>query len=428
MIFSRRIFNLSKNELRLARSSFLYFFFLMSSYFILRPVRDEMGIEAGVDNMQWLFTGTFTVMLFIIPIFGFLMKKVPRHQLLPKIYVFFITNILLFYLLFKITPSPILAACFFIWLSVFNLFVISIFWSFNADLFSSEQAKRLYGPISAGGSCGAIFGPLIATYCVGLVGINNLLLISAGLLAIATLFLVDLVKKSKKSREVNFKTASISSVWQGLLLMRRSLFLKQIGLFILLYTSVSTFLYFEQAHIISDAFTSSADRTFYFGTRDLLVNSFTLILQFFLTERFLRKAGIVIALMIVPLIAVAGFLSLGLHQAVITLLIVQVLYRSLNFSIQRPSRELLFTGLTIHEKYNSKNFIDTVIYRGGDAISGWLFTGLNALISSLHVISLLAVPIAAVWMLTGFSIGKIFNAKTAKADNYERIIISKKSA
>ncbi len=429
MTLIQRAFNISKTEWRLVRSSFLYFFFLMSSYFILRPVRDEMGISAGVDNMQWLFTGTFIVMLFIIPVFGFLMKKVPRHQLLPKIYVFFIANILFFYLLFKITTSPVLAACFFIWLSVFNLFVISIFWSFNADLFDSEQAKRLYGPIAAGGSCGAICGPLIATYCVGLVGVNNLLLISAGLLLIATFFLIDLVKKSKKTQTDNLKTVSISSVWQGLLLLRRSPFLKQIGLFILLYTSVSTFLYFEQAHIISEAFTSSADRTFYFGTRDLLVNSLTLILQFFLTERFLRKAGIVIALMIVPFIAAAGFLSLGLHQGVITLLIVQVLYRSLNFSIQRPSRELLFTGLTVHEKYNSKNFIDTVIYRGGDAISGWLFTGLNTLISSLHIISLFAVPIAAVWMLTGFRIGKMFNVITSKTNNHENpIIISKKSA
>ncbi|MEO9482369.1 MAG: MFS transporter [Ekhidna sp.] len=429
MVIFLRTFNIKTEEWKVVRSSFLYFFFLMSSYFILRPVRDEMGIQAGVENMQWLFTGTFAVMLFIIPVFGYLMKKVSRHRLLLKIYLFFGLNILAFYLLFLVVPSPILAASFFIWLSVFNLFVISIFWSFNADIFDSEQAKRLYGPIAAGGSCGAIFGPLVATYCVGFMGINNLLLISVFFLLIATFFLGHLMKAAKRSKEVNLQTSPISSIWHGLILIRRSPFLKQVGLFILLYTSISTFLYFEQAHIISEAFTSSEDRTFYFGTRDLLVNSLTLILQFFITERFIRKAGITIALMIVPLIAVAGFFTLGLHQAVIALLIVQVLYRSFNFSIQRPSREILFTRLSVHEKYNSKNFIDTVIYRGGDAISGWLFAGLNAIIHSISLISLLAVPIAAAWMLTGFRLGKMFNAIPSKTDNYEeQTIIQKKSA
>ncbi|WP_436517764.1 NTP/NDP exchange transporter [Ekhidna sp. To15] len=401
----------------------------MSSYFILRPVRDEMGIQAGVANMQWLFTGTFVAMLFIIPVFGYLMKKVSRDQLLPRIYIFFTSNILLFYLLFLTTSSQLLAAGFFIWLSVFNLFVISIFWSFNADIFNAEQAKRLYGPIAAGGSLGALFGPLMATFCVGFVGINNLLLISAGFLLIATLFLKDLVSKSQKSREVSLDTKSLASVWQGLILMWRSPFLKQIGVFILLYTSVSTFLYFEQAHIISGAYSSSTDRTFYFGTRDLLVNSLTLILQFFVTERFIRKVGIAIAMMIVPAIAALGFLSLGLAQSVTVLLIIQVLYRSLNFSIQRPSREMLFTRLTVYEKYNSKNFIDTVIYRGGDALSGWLFAGLSAVISSLQLISLLAIPIAGVWMIIGRRIGRKFEKVSIKTDNYENeSIISKKSA
>lgn len=401
----------------------------MSSYFILRPVRDEMGIQAGIDNMQWLFTGTFLVMLFIIPVFGYLMKKIPRHQLLLKIYFFFIAIILLYYLLFGLTTSGLLSASFFIWLSVFNLFVISIFWSFNADIFDAEQAKRLYGPIAAGGSMGAICGPLIATFFVQFIGINNLLLVSGGFLLIATFFLKDLIHQSKRSKEVSLETNSLTSVWQGLHLMMKSSFLRQIGLFILLYTSVSTFLYFEQAHIVSKAFTSSIERTSFFGTRDLLVNSITLILQFFVTERLIRKAGIASALMIVPIIAAVGFLFLGLAQTVTTLLIVQVLYRSLNFSIQRPSREILFTKLTVHEKYNSKNFIDTVIYRGGDTLSGWLFAGLSAIISSLQFISFLVIPLAAVWVFVGNKLGKTFNNISTKIDNYEReTIVAKKSA
>lgn len=429
MVQLRKAFNISKGEWPLVRSSFLFFFFLMSSYFILRPVRDEMGIQAGVANMQWLFTGTFVSMLLIIPVFGYLMKKVPRHKLIVGIYVFFTTNIVLFYFLFWFGSSWHLSAIFFVWLSVFNLFAISIFWSFNADIFDSDQAKRLFGPIAAGGSVGAISGPLITAFCVGFVGINNLLLISAGFLLASTYFLKNLVRKSKQSDDVNLHFASLSSIWQGLQLVWRSPFLKKIGLFILLYTSVSTFLYFEQAHIISNAFSSSSDRTFYFGTRDLLVNSLTLILQFFATQRFLKRYGIAVALMVVPAIAVLGFLSLGLLQNVTILLIVQVLYRSLNFSIQRPTRELLFTNLTIHEKYNSKNFIDTVIYRGGDALSGWLFAGLSAIISSLQLISLMTIPLAGAWLFVGNRIGRKFTNISTKTENYENeTIISKKSA
>lgn len=429
MVLIQRVFNISSGEWRQMFSSFLYFFFLMSGYFMLRPIRDEMGIKAGVDNMQWLFTGTFLVMVLIIPAFGFLMQRVPRYRLLPRIYLFFTGNIILFYFFFQWISSNFLSAAFFIWLSVFNLFVISIFWSFNADIFNSEQAKRLYGPIAAGGSSGAIFGPLMATLLVNFIGVLNLLLVSAGMLLVATYFLKELIRKSGRTNDNELKANTQTSIWQGLLLLWRSPFLKQIGLFILFYTSISTFLYFEQAHIISNAFTSSIDRTTYFGTRDLLVNSFTLLLQFFLAERIIRKVGITVALIVVPSIAILGFGALGIHQSVVVLLIIQILYRSLNFSIQRPAREMLFTRLTVHEKYNSKNFIDTVIYRGGDALSGWLFATLNAIISSLQVISFLAIPIAMGWLWSALKIGKMFNSVSLKiSKNENQTNITKKSA
>ncbi len=425
-----RVFNLSREEMRLVSASFSYFFFLMSSYFILRPVRDEMGIQAGVENMQWLFTGTFLVMLIIVPIFGYLIKKIPRNLLLIRIYLFFAGNILLYFFLFQWVPSGFIYASFFIWLSVFNLFVISIFWSFHADIFSPDQAKRLFGPIAAGGSTGAICGPLIATSLVGTIGIINLLLISTILLLVATYFLKLLITKTSESGSHHLTIYTSKSIWQGLILMWHSPFLKQLGLFILLYTSVSTFLYFEQAHIISKAYTLPADRTLYFGTRDLLVNSLTLIFQFFLAEQIFRKVGIAIALMTAPFIASLGFLALGIHQSVAVLLVIQILYRTFNFSIQKPSREILFTRLSTAEKYNSKNFIDTAIYRGGDAISGWLFTGLNAVVSSLQVISFLAIPIAVAWMLSGFKLGDMFKtlSLTIERNENNNSNITKKSA
>ncbi|WP_350206121.1 MFS transporter [Ekhidna sp.] len=424
----KKVFNISNEEVKPVMASFFYFFFLMSSYFILRPVRDEMGIQAGVENMQWLFTGTFITMLLIVPVFGYLMKRYHRQKLIPGIYIFFCFNILVFYVLFSFFTVPFVSITFFIWLSVFNLFVISIFWSFNADIFSSDQAKRLYGPIAAGGSSGAIFGPIITSFLAGQIGVTNLLLISVLLLGLATYCLKQLIKHASIREERKLLAPIKGSIWEGLKLMIQSPYLKQIGLFVLLYTCISTFLYFEQAHIISVAFADSEDRTSYFGFRDLLVNSSTLFLQFFITERILRKAGIIFCLILVPIVALFGFLSLGISQSVVVLLIVQVLYRSLNFSIQRPSREVLFTKVSVQEKYNAKNFIDTALYRGGDALSGWLFAGLSAL-TSLQAISFLAIPLAVTWALAGLKSGRLFNSMTINLDKKElQDVITKKSA
>ena len=309
------IFNISEKEWRPVVYSFLYFFFLMSSYFILRPVRDEMGIQAGVENMQWLFTGTFIVMLLVVPIFGYLLKKISRTMLIPGIYIFFSLNILLFYASFQWLDVPFMSSIFFVWLSVFNLFVISIFWSFNSDLFNAEQAKRLFGPIAAGGSTGAIVGPILTSLLVGKIGINSLLLISSVLLVFATIFINLLIRNKQRDNERNLVHSTDSNIWSGIRMMLSSPLLRQVGIFILLYTTISTFLYFEQAHIISNAYESPSDRTTYFGMRDLLVNSFTLLFQFFLTGRIISKWGIPFCLMLVPLVSAIGFFGLGLSQS-----------------------------------------------------------------------------------------------------------------
>ncbi len=425
----KSVFNVSEKEWKPVIYSFLYFFCLMSSYFILRPVRDEMGIQAGVENMQWLFTGTFIVMLLVVPIFGYLLKKVRRTVLIPGIYIFFSLNILLFYATFQWLDFLFTSSVFFIWLSVFNLFVISIFWSFNSDIFNAEQAKRLYGPIAGGGSTGAIIGPVLTSFLVGKIGINSLLLISTLLLILATVFIHLLIKNKQKDNERSLIHSSDTNIWSGIKMMFKSPMLRQVGMFILFYTTISTFLYFEQAHIISNAYSSSSERTAFFGTRDLLVNTFTLLFQFFLTERIIRRWGVAFCLMLVPLVAAIGFMGLALSQSVILLLIVQVIYRSLSFAVQRPAREVLFTTVSVNERYKSKNFIDTAVYRGGDAISGWLFAGLASVISSLQVVALLTVPIAVGWLLSGRRIGKIFSQKTIKFNHdIQESNLAKKSA
>ncbi|MEP1094686.1 MAG: MFS transporter [Cyclobacteriaceae bacterium] len=429
MSLLKNILNISNHEWRPVVFSFCYYFCLMGGYFTLRPIRDEMGIQAGVENMQWLFTGTFVIMLLLVPLFGFLTKKVSRNRLVPAIYIFFALNILAFYIAFQTLESAALSMTFFIWLSVFNLFVISIFWSFNSDFFTSDQAKRLYGPITAGGSSGAIAGPVIATFFVGTIGVTSLLLISFVFMTLATLCAIQMTKVEGLSNERKLVTSMNGNIWEGLRLISRSPILKQICLFVLLYTTISTFLYFEQAHIISKAFSSSSDRTAYFGARDLLVNVFTLIFQFFLTGKIVRKWGVIFCLMLVPALSAFSFLSLSLSQSVYLLLVIQVVYGSLNFAVQRPTREMLFTSVTAEERYRSKNFIDTAVYRGGDAIGSWLFTGLSQVVGSLQIIAFVTIPIALTWVAVGFKAGKLFNYKTRKFhETSNEVIITKKSA
>jgi len=423
----QQLFKVKQREGNRSVYSFFYFFFLMSSYFVLRPVRDEMGIQAGVENMQWLFTGTFFVMLAVVPIFGYLVKRIPRNKLIPRIYLFFSLNIVGYYVAFQGMDPQVLSIVFFIWLSVFNLFVISLFWSFSADMFNTDQAKRMYGPIAAGGSMGAIVGPSLTSTLVGKIGVLNLLPISALLLGLSTFFIFQLLRTAQIQKRTEMAMPIQGKIWAGIGLIGKSSKLQLLVVFILLFTTISTFLYFQQGHIVSEQITSSASRTRYFGMRDLLVNSLTLILQFFLTAQIIRKWGLVLTLSIVPAISILGFLLLGLHPTIHVLLIFQVAYRALNFALQRPSREILFTAVSSEERYKAKNLIDTAIYRGGDAISGWLFAGLAVLIGSVPLISLLAIPIAVGWCFAGMRLAKSFNETNIESYEEAELIVQTKS-
>ena len=316
---------------------------------------------------------------------------------------------------------------FFIWLSVFNLFAISLFWSLSSDLFSTEQAKRFYGPIAAGGSLGAIAGPIITTTIISKIGIQNLLLVSSAFLTMATWMVYKLISNYGKNKKI-VRSWIGGRTLDGFISIWKSPLLKQIAIYLLLYTSVSTFLYFEQAHIISSTFDSGLDRTRYFATRDLLVNGITLLIQFLLLESIIKKWGIIFSLTLVPIFTMIGFILIGINQSYQVLLAVQVIYRSLNHSIQRPSREILFTPMSRLERYRSKNLIDTAIYRGGDALSGWFFSALTSLIGSMQLISLVVIPIALFWMISGQRAAGIFNLMTSKLHKDEKQIFAKRSA
>ncbi|MES9942564.1 MAG: MFS transporter [Candidatus Thiodiazotropha sp. 6PLUC2] len=369
--------------------SFLYFFSLLSSYYTLRPIRDEMGIIAGIEQMQWLFTGTFIAMLLVVPLFGLITSRLQRKQFLPYVYLFFIINLLLFYLIFETGFSLTYAArAFFIWLSVFNLFVVSVFWSFMTDLYRNDQAKRLFSFIAAGGTIGALTGPLLTATLVQRLGTSQMLLISAGLLGLSILCIQKLIKWQREEESEVAVTQERErplggDIWDGVLLVMRSSYLLGICLLMLLFTLLSTFLYFQQAQIVKEAVADSEARTALFATIDFAVNSLTLIIQTLITARLIKGLGLRWVLALIPLLLSIGFIVLALFPTLPVLIGLQVMRRAGNYAVMRPAREMLYVVLNREEKYKAKNFIDTVVYRGGDAVSSWIYTGFRSIGMSL---------------------------------------------
>ena len=408
--------------------SFIYFFTLLCSYYIIRPMRDEMGILGGVENLQWLFTGTLLVMTAAIPLFGWVSSRFPRRLFLPYVYVFFIVMLLLFYVLMSGEHvSTSVARAFFIWTSVFNLFVVSVFWSFMADLYSNAQARRLFGFIAAGGSLGALAGPTITTFLVQPLGTRNLLLMSALLLVLAIICISQLSNRSelKTSHQRHIskdgKDEIISgNLWAGVSLVFRSPYLLGICLLMLLFTTLATFLYFMQAQIIRDAFVDSAERTAVFAGIDLAVNSLTLIFQLFVTGRLIKWLGLAAVLAIIPVLLALGFILLGFTPALAILIFVQVIRRAGNYAVMRPAREMLYVVLTREEKYKAKNFIDTFVYRTGGAISAWVYAGMRSLGLGLSAIAFIAVPLALLWAWVAYSLGKQQSGKAANKHTLTR--------
>ena len=419
----QRLVNVRPGEVAALVWAFLYFFSLLCSYYIVRPMRDEMGIAGGVDNLQWLFTGTFLAMLAVVPLFGWVSSRFERRRFLPAVYGFFIVNLLLFFVLFQSAVTHAwVARAFFIWTSVFNLFVVSVFWSFMTDIFSNAQARRLFGCIAAGGTAGAICGPLLTTLLALPLGPANLLPVSAGLLGIAVFCIHRLGAWQAAAGQGNpaatQNAAAIGGqVLAGVQLALRSPYLLGICLLMLLFTTLATFLYFQQAQIVRDSFPDPAQRTAVFAAMDLAVNILTLLFQVLLTGRLVQWLGLGWTLALLPLLLAAGFLALGLSPVLAVLVLVQVLRRAGNYAITRPAREMLYVVLGREEKYKAKNFIDTVVYRGGDALSAWAYAGLSALGLGLSAIALLAVPLALLWAGIAYRLGQAQTRRSGQAES-----------
>ncbi|WP_282361495.1 MFS transporter [Pseudomonas sp. PS01300] len=407
-----RLFTFHDDETPAVVGGLALFFLLFAGYFMLRPVRETMGVAGGVDNLQWLFTGTFIVTLLALPLFGWVVARARRRRILPWTYGFLASNLLAFALVFAVQPDNLwVARAFYIWLSVFNLLSISLAWSVLADLFSNEQAKRLFGLLAAGASLGGLVGPILGTLLVGVVG-------HAGLVMLATLFLLGSIGAATYLQRWRDRAPLPAEAehprsrplggnpFAGAGEVLRSPYLLMLALFVVLLASISTFLYFEQARLVAQTFTDRTRQTQVFGLIDTVVQALAILTQLFFTGRIARRMGVGVLLVAVPLVMVAGFLWLALAPLFAVFVVVMVVRRAGEYALVRPGREMLYTVLPAEQKYRAKNFIDTVVYRGGDALSGWVKRGLDVLGEHPQLAMLIGAGIALGWAATGGWLGR----------------------
>jgi len=397
--------------------SFAYFFSLLAGYYVLRPLRDQMGIAGGVRNLPWLFTATFLVLLAAQPLYGALVARLPRARFVPIVYHFFVANLAIFWLLLTLGIGKVeVARVFFVWVSVFNLFAVVVFWSFMADLFTSEQGKRLFGFIGAGGTAGGLLGPVVTIGLSVPLGPVNLLLVAALFLEFAVLCAYRLEKAAGTAIPAPAPAQARigGSAFAGLAEVARSPYLLGIAAWVSLLSFGGTFLYFQQAHIVSTAVRDAALQTRIFAGIDLAVGLLTLATQSFVTARFFRLYGTGPAAAALPAVYVVAFAVLALTPSLAAVVIFQAVQRTMNFAIANPARQLFYTVVSREEKYKAKNLVDVVVFRGSDALYGWLFGSLQAMGLKLAAIAACAIPAAFGWLVLSMALGRAQERRAAK--------------
>jgi AAA family ATP:ADP antiporter len=410
-----KIVDVKPDEIRALSLGFVFNFVVLGSYYVIRPIRDEIGAASGVDNLSWMFTGTLVAMLVANALFSAIVARMPRRRFIPIAYRFFIVNLVLFYFLMKTLPAAQqiwVGVAFFIWVSVFNLFVVTVFWAFMTDIFNSDQGKRLFGFISVGGTLGGILGGTITASLVRHIGTANLLFVSAAMLEAGAwcvrFFPTDFKQQDRPPapKRAEAEKPIGGGFWAGITHVAQSPYLLGICAAMLLYTITSTLVYFQQADITAHQFTDRAARTAFFAHLDQSVNILTIGVQIFLTGRLLKWLGVGVTLAVLPLISLIGFGAMGFMPILGLLALFQTLRRASNYAVSRPAREVLFTVLRREDKYKAKSFIDTFIYRAGDQIGAWSYPLLTWLGLGLTGISFVAAPLAGIWLALSLWLGR----------------------
>jgi ATP:ADP antiporter, AAA family len=378
--------HIESHERRAVALAFLCNFMMMGSYYILRPVRDTTATVFGADQLQYLFTGTFIGTLIASPIYTWLASRLTLKRLLPGVFWFWVLNILLFQALFRLAPeSRAIAAAYYWWFSIANLFMISVFWSLMVDLFSSRQATRLFALIAAGGSIGSIAGPIVTRFAVHSLGLGGLLLLAAaGFLLV--IVLVHLLMREKDRLRVVDKEAQHSTLdhqlagnpFDGFGELLKSSISRNQAAFMLLMTWVNTVGYFFQTDAIANAFSAIESRAVAIADIALVVNIGSAIVLTFGLGRFVTRFGVTAGLLLNPLIMVVAFVALALSPTLLMVQALQVVRQVSQYAIARPSREICFTVVEQRSRYKTKNVIDTVFYRLGDVSSAWILTAIRA--------------------------------------------------
>ncbi|MGO9786869.1 MAG: NTP/NDP exchange transporter [Stellaceae bacterium] len=397
--------------------SFAYVFVLLAGYYVLRPLRDEMAIAGGVRNLPWMFTATFATLLAAQPLYGALVARLPRARFIPVVYHFFAANLALFWLLLSLDLGTVMVArVFFVWVSVFNLFAVAVFWSFMADIFNGEQGKRLFGFIGAGGTAGALLGPVITFVLSVPLGPVNLLIAAVIFLELAVFCVYRLERAAAHLNRGEAPKAEKrigGGAFAALPELARSPYLLGVACWVSLLSFGGTILYFEQANIVASTVHGAGAQTRIFAGIDLAVSLLTLATQFFATGKLIQRFGTGAAAAASPAVYVVGFAILAVAPGLAAVVAIQVAQRWMNFAISNPARQIFYTVVGREEKYKAKNLIDVVVFRGSDALYGWVFDSLQFLGLKLGAIALCALPVALGWAVLSAALGRTQERRAA---------------
>jgi AAA family ATP:ADP antiporter len=397
----KKIVDVRADEWRAMWLAFVFNFVILAGYYILRPIREEIGASSGVENLPWMYTATLIGMLIANALFAAIVTRMSRRKFLPIAYRFAIANLFIFFLLLRIVSAEwqwLLARSFFVWVSVFNLFATTLFWAFMTDIFTAEQAKRLFGFIAVGGSLGAIVGPLVPTFLVNRFSTGVFCLMSAVMFEIAAQCVRFFPTELREQHQASTAEKPVGgSIWDSVTHICRSPYLFALVVFIFIYTLTNTWAYFQQADLTQHQLLDKGARTAFFGKLDFSVNTLTVLIQLCLTSRLLKWFGVGFTLALMPALSGIGFIAIGYAPILIVLAVFQVVRRATGFALLRPAREILFTVLRREDKYKAKSFIDTFGYRTGDQVGAWSYSGLHALGLGLRSISFIAVPLIGAW-------------------------------
>jgi AAA family ATP:ADP antiporter len=407
-----KIVDVKPEEVRALWLGFVFFFVVLAGYYVIRPIRDNIG-ATQFENLWWMFTVVLLVMIVANALFSSIVSRMSRRTFIPIAYRFFILNLIIFFILMQYMPpgkQPWVDGCFFVWVSVFNLFATAVFWGFMTDLFTTDQGKRLFGFIAVGGSLGGMLGPIITTSLVHRVSTGVLLLICAAMLELAAqsvrFFPAEFRREDSNPEQDAAEKPIGGKFWDGVTNICKSPYLFGLFLFILLYTFTSTWTYFQQSELTRAGFVDKASRTAFFAKLDLTVNTLTLFLQIFLTGRLMKFLGVTVTLLFMPVLSLFGFAAMGFAPVLFVLAAFQVARRASTFAFMRPAREVLFTVLRREDKYKAKSFIDTFGYRCGDQFGAWSYGGMQHFGLGLSTISYLALPVVAGWCALGVWLGR----------------------